>query len=228
MQLYGFAGKGFHSNDARVAVAEKGLPTLPAAYSADIGTVFKPAASRLLNAAVWYSYLQKEYVYAGDGGTVEFSGRTRRIGSDISGRYQPVSAVYLDADLNYAHGRAIDDPKGANYIPLAPVWSSTGGITAIIKNGQNSSLRYRWLGTRAANEDYSLKAAGYLVNDLALNYTQHKYEAGLTVNNLFNVKWKEPQFETVTRLQNQQPVDGIAFTAGTRFFAVAHVSYFFR
>lgn len=227
-QFYLFLGKGFHSNDARVVVAEKGLETLPAAYGADLGTVFKPVKDLLFNAALWYSYLQKEYVYAGDGGTADFSGRTRRLGFDFSGRYQPVTALYFDADLNYARGRAIDDPAGANYIPLAPVWSSTGGITYILKNGLNGSLRYRYLGDRPANEDYSLTAEGYFVNDLVLNYTQKRIEIGLTVNNLFNVKWKETQFETTTRLKGQQPVDGIAFTPGTKFAALLHVSYFFK
>ncbi|WPV66392.1 TonB-dependent receptor [Chitinophaga sp. LS1] len=227
-QFYLLLGKGFHSNDARVVVVEKGGQTLPAAYGADLGTVFKLSKSLLFNAAVWYSYLQKEYVYAGDGGTVEFSGRTRRVGFDFSGRFQPVAALYVDADVNYAHGRSIDDPKGENYIPLAPVWSSTGGVTWLLKNGINGSFRYRYLGDRAANEDYSLTAKGYFVNDLVLNYTRAKFEVGLTINNVFNVKWKETQFETVTRLKGEQPVDGVAFTAGTKFAALAHVSYFFR
>jgi hypothetical protein len=227
-QFYLLTGKGFHSNDTRVVVAQGGLQTLPAAYGADIGTVFKPTKNLLINAALWCSYLQKEYVYAGDGGSVEFSGRTRRIGVDMSGRYQPLKSLYFDADINYAHGRSLDDPAGANYIPLAPVWSSTGGITGTFKNGFNGSLRYRYLGDRAANADYSLVAKGYFINDLVLNYTKPKYEIGLTVNNLFNVQWKETQFETVTRLKNQLPVDGIAFTAGTKFAALLHLSYFFK
>ncbi|PUZ21547.1 Outer membrane receptor proteins, mostly Fe transport [Chitinophaga costaii] len=227
-QLYWFAGRGFHSNDARAVVAANGLPTLPTAIGSDIGTVLKPTKNLLLHAAVWYSRLQQEYVYGGDGGTVEFSGPTRRLGMDFSARYQPLRALYLDVDVNYAHGRATKDPKGANYIPLAPVWSSTGGIVYNKGTGLNGSLRYRWLGDRPANENYSLKAAGYFVNDLVVNYTKRRYEVGVTVNNLFNVKWKETQFETETRLQHQQPVDGIAFTAGTKFFATAHITYFFH
>jgi outer membrane receptor protein involved in Fe transport len=228
MQLYLLLGKGFHSNDARVVVVEKGAQTLPAAYGADVGTVLKVSSNLLFNAAVWYSYLQKEYVYAGDGGSVEFSGRTHRIGFDFSGRYQPVSSLYLDADVNYAHGRSMDDPKGENYIPLAPVWSSTGGVTYMFKNGVNGSFRYRYLADRPANEDYSLTAKGYFVNDVVLNYTKARYEIGVTVNNVFNVKWKETQFETETRLKGEQAVNGIAFTAGTKFAAVFHVSYFFK
>lgn len=227
-QLYLFLGKGFNSNDARAVVAVNGLQSLAAAYNADLGTVIKPVKSLLINVAVWYGYLSKEFVYGGDGGSVDFSGRTQRIGFDLSARFQPVSVLFLDADLNYAHGRSLDDPAGQNYIPLAPVWSSTGGITYLGKSGFNGSLRYRYLGDRAANEDYSLAAVGYFVNDLVLNYTQPKYEIGLTINNLFNVKWKETQFETETRLKGEQPVDGVAFTPGTKFAAVAHISYFFK
>ncbi|MBO9618464.1 MAG: TonB-dependent receptor [Niabella sp.] len=227
LQFYLFTGKGFHTNDARVVVAEKGTQTLPAAYGSDLGTIFKPITKLLINAAIWYSHLQQEYVYGGDGGTVEFSGPTRRTGFDFSARYQPVQSIYFDADVNYAHGRAIDAPAGKNHIPLAPVWSSTGGITWMLKNGINGSFRYRWLGNRPANESYSLTAAGYFVNDFVLNYTREKYELGLTINNLFNVRWKETQFETITRLKHEAPVDGIAFTPGTKFAAVLHFSYFF-
>jgi hypothetical protein len=43
------------------------------------------------------------------------------------------------------------------------------------------------------------------------------------------VKWKETQFDTVTRLQHEiTSVDGIAFTPGTKFAALAHISYFFK
>jgi hypothetical protein len=62
-----------------------------------------------------------------------------------------------------------------------------------------------------------------------LNYTKRKYEVGLIINNLFNVKWKETQFDTITRSQKEAaPVDGIAFTPGTKFAAVFHFSYYFQ
>ena len=228
-ELYLSTGRGFHSNDTRAVIAVNGLQTLPAAYGSDLGIVFKPAANLLIHAALWYIYLQKEYVYGGDGGTVDFNGRTQRLGFDFSTRYEPLRAIFLDLDINYAHGRSLDAPQGMNYIPLAPVLSSTGGITYASKNGFNGSLRYRYLSDRPANEDYTLRAKGYFVNDLVLNYTQAKYEIGLTINNLFNVKWKETQFDTVTRLKGEtMPVDGIAFTPGTKFATTAHISYFFR
>lgn len=226
-QFYLTAGRGFHSNDTRGVVSAAGLKTLPAAYTTDLGTVLKISDKLLVNAAVWQIHLDNEYVYSGDGGSVEFSGKTQRVGFDFSARYQPIPAIYLDADLNYAHGRAVDEAKGEDYIPLAPVWSSSAGITYMNKTGINGSLRYRYLGDRPANEDYSLTATGYFITDLVLNYTAKRYEVGLTVNNLFNVKWKETQFETLTKLRNRDAVNSIAFTPGTKFAALAHVSFFF-
>jgi hypothetical protein len=229
MEFYITTGKGFHSNDARAVVAQNGTRVLPAAYGTDLGTVFKPAKNVFINAALWYIYLQQEFVYGGDGGSVEFSGRTRRVGVDLSGRYQPISSLYFDVDVNYAHGRSIDDPKGQNYIPLAPIWSSTGGLTYTSKEGLNGSLRYRYLGDRPANEDRSIMAQGYLVTDMVLNYTKRNYEIGLTINNLLGKKWKETQFATETRMKGEsQSVDEICFTPGTPFAANLHVTYYLK
>jgi outer membrane receptor protein involved in Fe transport len=137
--------------------------------------------------------------------------------------------LFLDLDLNYAHGRSVDDPKGQNFIPLAPVWTSTGGITYSKLNGFNGSLRYRFMGDRPANENYSLTAVGYFVTDFVLNYTKKNYEIGLTINNILNTKWNETQFDTVTRLKGEAaPVDEICFTAGTPFAARLSFSVFFK
>lgn len=227
-QFYLTTGKGFHSNDTRVVVAQKGLDILPAAYGADLGTVLKPTKDLLLNAAVWYLWLQQEFVYVGDEGVVEPSGKSRRLGVDISARYQPVQWLYMDADLNYSKGRAAGEPKGENYLPLAPVFTSIGGITIKTKPGINGSLRYRYMGDRPANEDNSVVAKGYFVADAVVNYVQPRYEIGLSVQNLFDVKWKETQFDTESRLQTEPlPVSEIHFTPGTPFFLKMSVAFKF-
>jgi len=229
LQFYLNLGKGFHSNDARSVVSVKGDMSLPAAYGADLGTVFKPGRNLIINAALWYITLDQENVYGGDGGTVEFSGKTKRVGFDFSARYQPLQNLFFDLDLNYAHGRSVNDSKGQNYIPLAPVCTSTGGITYSKQSGFNGSLRYRYMGDRPANENYSLTAVGYFVTDFVLNYTNKNYEIGLTINNVLNTKWKETQFDTVTRLKGEMaPVDEICFTPGTPFAARLSFSVFFK
>jgi outer membrane receptor for monomeric catechols len=220
VQLYLSTGRGFHSNDSRSVVIQHGTQVLPAAFSTDLGTVFKPFSKMIINAAIWYIDLDQEYVYGGDGGTVDFSGKTKRKGFDLSVRYEPVTSLYADLDVNYAHGRAAGAPKGQDYIPLAPVWTSSAGLTYAHKKGWSGSLRYRFVGDRPANEDYSLTASGYFITDAVLNYTHSKYEVGLIINNVFNQKWKETQFATETRLKGEAlPVEEVCFTPGTPFAA---------
>ncbi|MCW3107791.1 MAG: TonB-dependent receptor, partial [Segetibacter sp.] len=228
-QFYLITGKGFHSNDTRAAVTQNGTETLPSAYGADLGTVFKPSKRIIINAAIWYIYLQQEFVYSGDGGSVDFNGKTRRYGFDFTGRYQPVKSLYFDVDLNYAHGRASSAIKGQNYIPLAPVFTSTGGVTYSNKSGFNGSVRYRYTGNRPGNENYSLTAVGYFITDAVINYTKPKYEIGLVINNVLNTRWKETQFDTESRLKNERsPVDEICFTPGMPVSAKIAIAYFFK
>ncbi len=227
-QFYLTTGRGFHSNDTRVVVPQNGLQILPAAYGADLGTVLKPFRSLLVNAAIWYLWLDQEFVYVGDEGVVEPSGKSRRLGFDISARYQPIQWLYFDADVNYSNGRAAGAPKGENYLPLAPVLTSIGGVTVKTKPGINASLRYRYMGNRPANEDNTVVAKGYFVTDAFVNYVRPRYELGLSVQNLFDVKWKETQFDTESRLLNEPtPVSEIHFTPGTPFYLKLSASYLF-
>ncbi len=227
-QFYLSGGKGFHSNDTRVVVPQNGLEVLPPAYGSDLGTVLKPTKNLLVNAAVWYLWLDQEFVYVGDEGVVEPSGKSRRFGGDLSVRYQPLSWLYADVDLNYSHGRATDEPAGADYLPLAPRFTSIGGLTVKTKQGVNASVRYRYMGDRPANEDNSTIAEGYFVTDLYLGYNRKRYEIMLAIQNVMDVKWKETQFDTESRLYNETaPVTEIHFTPGTPFFAKLSFTYLF-
>lgn len=227
-QLYIKTGKGFHSNDARVVLMNGGKQVIPAAYGADLGVLLKPASNLVINAAAWYLYLEQEFVYVGDEGIVEPSGRTRRSGIDVSARYQIGKSLFADANINIAKPRSIGEQKGNDYIPLAPTLTSTGGLSWQFDNGINGSIRYRYMKDRAANEDKSIIAKGYTVTDLSLNYTKKKYEIGIAIENLFNVKWNETQFNTESRLKNEpSPISEIHFTPGVPFLGRVKFAVFF-
>jgi outer membrane receptor protein involved in Fe transport len=84
------------------------------------------------------------------------------------------------------------------------------------------------MGDRPANEDNTVIADGYFVTDAFVNYIKKNYEIGLSIQNLFNVKWKETQFDTESRLKNETaPVSEIHFTPGTPFFAKLSFTYLF-
>lgn len=218
-QLYLKSGMGFHSNDTRVVVAQKGKQTLPTAYGADLGAIMKPIENLIINVAGWYLFLEQEFVYVGDEAVVEPSGKTQRLGADVSVRYQPLKWLFIYADFNYAYARAVDEPAGADHIPLAVPLTSVGGVSVNHPIGVKGGINYRWIGDRPANEDNSIVAKGYIVCDANLSYTWRKWTAGVVIQNLFNTKWNETQFATESRLQNEaQSVEEIHFTPGTPFF----------
>lgn len=216
IQLYAKAGKGFHSNDARVVIANDGYEILPAAYGADLGITFKPTSRLLMNAALWYLYLHQEFVYVGDDGNIEPSGKTRRQGIDLIARYQFSKAIFANINLNLTKPRAVGEPKGADYIPLAPTLTSTGGIFYKKKEGLNGGITYRYIKDRSANEDNSVVAKGYFLLDGSVNYTKPEYEIGLALENITNTEWNEAQFETTSKLKDEPgPVTELNFTPGT-------------
>lgn len=227
LQLYLNSGLGFHSNDTRVSVAGND-EVLPVAKGTDLGFALKPTSRLLINSALWFLDLEQELVYVGDEGIVEPSGRTRRYGLDFSARYQFTNYLFADADINLAKPRAREAEGKAYYIPLAPTFTSTGGLTYQLPKKWQGSIRYRYLADRAANEDYSLTAKGYLLLDAVAAYTHKNFEFKLSAENLLNAAWKEAQFETESRLTGETAsVTEIHFTPGTPFFMKAGVSYNF-
>ncbi|WP_431106716.1 TonB-dependent receptor [Winogradskyella poriferorum] len=228
LQLYLKSGLGFHSNDARVVVANNGKDILPRSYGTDLGAIWKPFPKLVVNSALWYLFLEQEFVYVGDAGIVEPSGKTRRYGLDLGLRYQINDWLFLDSDATYTHARSIDEPNGEDYIPLAPDFTFTGGLSIDDLNGFSGGLRFRYLNDRPANEDNSIVAEGYTVTDFNLNYRMKNITLGMMVENLFDVDWNETQFATESRLQNEvDSVEEIHFTPGTPFFIKGIIRYNF-
>ncbi|MGB0369627.1 MAG: TonB-dependent receptor domain-containing protein, partial [Flavobacteriales bacterium] len=224
-QLYLKSGLGYHSNDSRVVVAQNGKQTLPNAYGADLGAIVKAFDNLFLNVAGWFLQLDQEFVYVGDEAIVEPSGRTQRLGVDVSVRYQPLKWLFLNADFNYAYATAIDEAANENHIPLAAEFTSVGGVTINHPIGIKGGINYRWIGNRPANEDYSITAKGYFVMDANLSYTWRKWTGGIIIQNLLNTEWNETQFATESRLRNEATsVEEIHFTPGTPFFIRGKVS----
>jgi outer membrane receptor protein involved in Fe transport len=233
LQIFALSGVGLHSNDTRVAVAASEENVLPLAFGNEIGFLYKPTPKVLLSLTAFQLNLQQEFVYVGDEAVVEPSGKTLRKGIDLSFRWQMLPYLYLDVDYNVTKPRSIEAAEGAQFIPLAPTKTSIGGLT-FAKNSLQTSLRYRYVGDRAANEDYSLTAEGYFLMDAVISYApknksgKRPFEYSLSAQNLTNAVWKEAQFETETRLRGENTsVSEIHYTAGTPFFLKGSVAFRF-
>jgi outer membrane cobalamin receptor len=228
LQWFLKSGIGFHSNDARVVLQDNADKVLPRAYGADFGNIWKPTKNIVLNTAVWYLFSEEEFVYVGDAGIVEPSGKSERFGLDLGIRYQLSDKIYFDTDATITKARSLEANAGEDYIPLAPNFTLAGGLAFTNLGRFSGGLRYRYIADRAANEDNSIVAEGYFVSDLNINYKVKDITFGVAVENLFDVAWNETQFATESRLQNEtNSVEEIHFTPGTPFFAKATITYQF-
>lgn len=228
VQVFIKTGKGFHSNDTRVVVANEGRDILPAAYGSDLGIVFKPTNKTIITFAAWQLFLDQEFVYVGDDGIIEPSGKSIRKGIDITTRHQFTNHIFANANIDFTQPRAVGVEKGMDYIPLAPTLTSTGGLFYKTQKGFYGGINYRYIQNRPANEDNSIVAKGYFLMDASINYTQPSFEIGLSAENIFNIKWNEAQFATSSRLQSEPaPVTELNFTPGTPFFAKLKLAIFF-
>ncbi|WP_426063135.1 TonB-dependent receptor [Flavobacterium sp. DSP2-3-1] len=226
LQFFIKSGVGFHSNDTRVVVESSGKQILPTAIGTDVGTIWKPFPKLILNATLWHLYLEQEFVFVGDAGIVEPSGQSRRMGAELGLRYQLNDWLYFDTDANYTYARSIDESKGQDYIPLAPDFTTTGGLSFQKINGFSGGIRSRYLKSRPANEDNSIVAKGYFVSDVNVNYQYKNLNFGVAVENIFNTEWNETQFATESRLQDEtKSVEEIHLTPGTPFFIKGKITY---
>jgi len=218
-QLFLKSGIGYHSNDTRVVVANNGKSILPAAYGIDLGTIIKPMDKLALNATLWSLFLEQEFVYVGDAGIVEPSGKTKRFGVEFGARYQAWDWLYIYSDINYTYSRSSEAASGEDRIPLAPDFTSSGGIGINDIGGFSGGLTYRFVDNRPANEDNSIIAEGYFITDFNITYKRKNWSYGIIVENLLDTEWNETQFATESRLFNEsEPIEEIHFTPGTPFY----------
>lgn len=229
LQWFLKSGIGFHSNDARIVLNNEVDKALPKAYGVDFGNIWKPTQKIVLNTTLWYLFSEEEFVYVGDAGIVEPSGESERYGLDLGVRFQLNDYFYFNTDATFTKARSLEAEDGEDYIPLAPDFTLVGGLSVKDFHNFSGAINYRYIDDRPANEDNSVAAEGYFVTDFNLNYSFNKHwKLGFIIENLFDTDWKETQFLTESRLQNEvAPVEEIHFTPGTPFNFRTTLSYSF-
>lgn len=227
------AGSGFHSNDARTVVYSS-THKLPRSIGSEIGSLIHAGESTILSASIWMLGIQNELVYVGDEGITESRGATFRKGIDLSLRSKIKNHILFDIDINLCKARFSESLFGKTlsshyYIPLSPSFTSTGGITYQFSKKLESSIRYRYISDRPANESNSISAKGYSLIDVCASYATKKMKYTASVENLFNVEWNEAQFETTSRLRNESnEVTELHFTPGSPMMVKFTIAYFWQ
>ena len=230
-ELFANYGEGYHSNDARSAVALGSSP-LARAKSYEVGVRSKPwgAGGVELTATIWRLDLKSELVFVGDEGTTEIRGASRREGVEFAARGQVWGPLYFNGSVTYTKAEF----RNGDAIPLAPEVTAYGALLVKWPEGLTSQLQATYLGVRPLTEDRSIKAPSWIDFDLSERYqlpikmSHGRMEAFFFIQNLFNTKWEQATFAFASQLRNEPaPVNGIHFVPGNPRTFMGGVAWYF-
>ncbi|WP_420869869.1 TonB-dependent receptor domain-containing protein [Bradyrhizobium septentrionale] len=219
-EFYGNAGFGLHSNDIRGATITVDpndkvtpldrVPLLVRSKGAELGIRTRAIDGLTSSLAVFVLDFDSELLFVGDAGTTEPSRPSRRVGVEWTNQYKLSPWMSLDFDLAYTRARFTDvDPVG-NYIPGAPAWVASGGVTFGRETGWFGSLRARYFGPRPLIEDDSVRSlSSFIVNARAGYKFDNGMRLQLDVLNLFNAQTNQIEYYYLSRLPGE-PIEGVA------------------
>lgn len=224
-------GEGFHSNDARSAVAIGASP-LERARSYEVGVRSRPWGPQGLEliATAWRLDLKSELVFVGDEGTTETSGATRRQGVEVAARGQVWGPLYVNGSFTWTHAEF----RNGDAIPLAPEYTAYGAAILKWPEGLTSQLQVTYLGVRPLVEDRSIKSPSWVTFDLSERYRipvklpHGRLEAFLFVQNLFDTQWEQAIFAFESRLRTESAgVMDIHFVPGNPRTVMGGLAWYF-
>ncbi len=219
-EFYGNAGYGLHSNDIRGATITVDpndkvtpldrVPLLVRSKGAEIGIRTKAIDGLTSTLAVFVLDFNSELLFVGDAGTTEPSRPSRRVGVEWTNQYKLLPWMTFDFDLAYTRARFTDfDPVG-DFIPGAPAWVASGGVTFGGEPGWFGALRARYFGPRPLIEDDSVRSQSSLIFNARAGY---KFDNGLRLQldvlNLFNAQTNQIEYFYLSRLPGE-PIGGVA------------------
>jgi hypothetical protein len=216
LELYADAGRGFHSNDARGAVASV-APVTGAAV--DRVQLFAPATGGELGAryereglstsvAFWALKMASELVYSGDAGDTESSNASQRQGIEALLNWTPVKGVNFDLSAATTHARYLDGRAGENRIPNALRYVLTAGVAIAASPRASAELTVRRLGPAPLTEDGSVNSGTSTLTNLLYRYNFDHVSVFAEVLNVFDRRDDDITYFYTSRLKDE-PAAGI-------------------
>ena len=224
LDVFANAGGGFHSNDARAAVATHGDGALARALGAEAGVRVRDDHVFHAAADAWYLHLSSEQVWDGDTGGTVAAGATERYGLELAATAELTPWLAFDADVAFAHGAFVANAGNGDALALAPRLMGSGGVVAH-RGRAFVSLRARGIGPRPANQTATLVAQGYFLVDVVAGVRVGRWDLGLTCVNVLDAAWREAQFaDTIATSPGAPAVEQVDFTPGSPATVFASVA----
>jgi outer membrane receptor protein involved in Fe transport len=189
VELYGNWGRGFHSNDARgLFNPDNPIPALSPGLGKEVGGRWTVGDFKFTT-AYWWLDQESELIFVGDSNTVEPRGASRRRGVEVTGFWQPLKWLGIDAVYTNSQARYVDNPDGP-YVEQAVETAAQLGVSATYNNW-DLNVRARYLGPYALTADNTQRAAPLTtVNLRGAHYWPH-VTVYAEVLNLLNSHRKE-------------------------------------
>ncbi len=230
-EIFANYGEGFHSNDARAAVTSGSAP-LARARTYEVGVRSKPwgAEGMELTGTLWAVDLNSELVFAGDQGTTQVRGASRRRGLEVAARGPIHGPLSFNGSVTWTQAEFTN----GNAIPLAPELTAYGAAILKWPAGLTAQLQATYLGVRPLTENKSVKSPSWLIFDLSTRYQlpvkleRGRLEAFFFVQNLLDTKWEQATFAFQSRLQGEPAgVTDIHFVPGNPRMLMGGLSWYF-
>lgn len=219
-EFYVNAGLGYHSNDLRGATITvdpndkttpvASVPLLVRSRGAELGVRTQAIKGLDSALAVFVLDFDSELLFVGDAGTTEASRPSRRVGVEWTNQYRPLPWALLDLDLAYTQARFTNPDPAGDFIPGAPSFIASAGVTLGADTGWFGAVRWRYFGVRPLVEDASVTSSPTSIVNARLGYV---FESGLKLQvdafNLLNTQASQIDYYYTSRLPNEGP-DGVA------------------
>jgi hypothetical protein len=215
-EVHANAGFGFHSNDARGAT-QRDDPTTAApldgmrvdplvrSRGAELGLRTAPRPGLHGTLAAFVLDLDSELVFAGDAGTTEASGASRRLGIESTASWAATPWLSLDGEVAWTRARFRGAPPGNDRIPGAVETLVAGGVT-VHAGPWFGSLRTRYVGPRPLVEDDSVRSRVLWLWNLRLGgRLAERTTLTLDVLNLLDEQDADIEYFYASRLPGEPP-----------------------
>ncbi|MFM1960008.1 MAG: hypothetical protein RL588_1525 [Pseudomonadota bacterium] len=215
VEIYGNLGRGYHSNDARGALARlspEGDPLQPASLIApadgvEVG-IRRDVRGLSLSATLWALKLGSELVYSGDAGDTSSTSATRRVGLEVLGSWSPSPDLNLDISGAVTQARYLEDTAGGRRVPNALDYVVTAGASYRMTPSASANLTVRHLGPAALAEDNSVRSGASTLVNMGLTYRWPSLQVSLDVLNLLDSADNDITYFYASRLPGEaEPYD---------------------
>jgi hypothetical protein len=218
-ELFLNAGRGFHSNDARGAVAKVDprtgapvdpVPVLVPAKGAELGLRTEVVPGLQSSLAVWRLASDSELVYSADSGTTEANGASKRHGVEWNNHLVVNRWLLVDADMAWTHARYADANANGDAGDAIPNAVGKVGLLAVTVHRLgpwSGGLVTRYIGRYPLSQDGTLAAPSSFVTNLQVRRDlTPRIALTLDVLNLFDRKFYDIAYAQDYRVAPASPV----------------------